>query len=90
MIVILIQKLRNLPVQFQARFVPVLSMGKNKSCVTLKSLKENKQFTIAVAKVPKSNTLSVSIRCKTCNYKHCLYPKKRTYILSNWTRHVKK
>ena len=57
--------------------------------VLLRSLQENKQFSIIVARVPKSEAISASVKCNACTSTMRLYPKKGSYIISNWTRHVK-
>ena len=62
---------------------------RKQSCHTLKNLQENKHFTITVTKVPKSDNFSVSIRCKACNTNIRLCCKQTSYLISNWTRHMK-
>ena len=55
----------------------------------LKSLKENKHFTINVLRHPESRVLSVFIRCIPCTSGVHLSPKNDIYLISNWTRHIK-
>ena len=64
------------------------------STAQLQSLKENKLFAVLVTNVPKSNSLSVCVKCNGCQTSIQLYHKDRSavnspYLISNWTRHVK-
>lgn len=45
----------------------ILKWVRSQSCIVLKNLKENKDFTVVVTNAPKSDALSVSVRCKACN-----------------------
>ncbi len=62
---------------------------RSQSCIMLKNLKENKHFTVVVTNTPKSDILSVSVRCDACNTRIQLSKKKKIYPISNWTRHMK-
>lgn len=60
----------------------------------LKSLKENKHFTVLVTNIPKCNSLSVCVKCNGCQTSVQLHHKDKSainspYLISNWTRHVK-
>ena len=62
----------------------------------LKNLQENKQFSIVVTHVAKESCMfSSSIRCNACKGVIHLHQKDKSikdtpYLISNWTRHVKK
>ena len=62
---------------------------KNQPTPEFKCLKENKHFIILVSRVPKSSLFSDSIRCIPCNVSLQLSLKNKTYLISNWTRHVR-
>ena len=61
----------------------------------LKNLQENKQFSIMVTHVAKEqSTFSSAIKCNPCNAIIHLHQKDKSakdnsYLISNWTRHVK-
>ena len=62
----------------------------------LKTLQENKHFSISVTRVAKDpHSLAVSVRCVGCNTQVRLQKRDNTsntmpYLISNWCRHVKK
>ena len=62
--------------------------AKKQRCAKLRSLKENKEFSIIVSSITKSNALSVSVRCSACNSCVRLGLKNGNHLISNWTRHA--
>ena len=52
-------------------------------------LKENRDFTVVVTNTPKSDVVSVSVRCNACNARIQLSKRNKIYPVSNWTRHMK-
>ena len=62
---------------------------KKQKCETLKSLKENEHFAIAVTNSTKSELKSVAMTC-LCKSSIQLSQKNATFIISNWTRHALK
>ena len=60
----------------------------------MKSLRENKHYTVLVTNKPKCRVLSVCVKCNACQTTIQLHPKDKSainapYLISNWTRHVK-
>ena len=60
----------------------------------LRKLKENKHFTICITNLVRSNLVSVRVKCNPCKTYIQLYRKDKSvvgssYLISNWTRHVK-
>ena len=54
----------------------------------LRSLKENKEFSIIVSSIRKSKCSFCSVRCSACNNCVRLGLKNENYLISNWTRHA--